>query len=161
MLIGLKYTPQMRWIWAPAGYLQSTPARAFQSHRAYSFKLFLESTLWRYSLANPASKTNILFLSFLWPLRTYTFLRLSFSWACFSMLFNVPVAKSSLLCPAIVKLPFLVWCLYCLWLPFVATRYQPSSSNNLMISRTFIAFQPWFRCRIAGKSAHISNYWFG
>lgn len=33
-----------------------------------------------------------------------------------------------------VTLPGLVACLYCLWLPFVATRYHPSSSIALIIS---------------------------
>ena len=54
------------------------------------------------------------------------------------MLFNVPGARSSPLWPPIVTLPGLAGCLYCRWLPFVATRYQPSASRSFMTSRTFI-----------------------
>ena len=37
-----------------------------------------------------------------------------------------------------VTRPGLVRCLYCRWLPFVAARYQPSASINLITSRIFI-----------------------
>jgi hypothetical protein len=40
--------------------------------------------------------------------------------------------------PAIVTRPVLVRCLYCLWLPRVATRNQPSASINLIASCTFM-----------------------
>src|SRR5262245_45608184 len=61
----------------------------------------------------------------------------SFSPACFNMLLTVPGAKSSDGLPTMVTRPGLVGCLYCRWLPRVATRAQPSASINLMASRTF------------------------
>ena len=54
------------------------------------------------------------------------------------MLFNVPGARSSPLWPAIVTLLDLVGCLYCRCLPFVATKYQPSTSRSFTTSCTFI-----------------------
>src|SRR5215475_10421696 len=39
--------------------------------------------------------------------------------------------------PAIVTRPRFSECLYCRWLPTVVTRYQPSASISLIISRTF------------------------
>ena len=40
-----------------------------------------------------------------------------------------------------VTLPGLVGCLYWRWLPLVATKYQPSASIILIISRTFMVDQ--------------------
>lgn len=53
------------------------------------------------------------------------------------MLLSVPGARASLALPAIVTRPFLVPCLYCLWLPRVLTRNQPSSTISLIASLTF------------------------
>jgi hypothetical protein len=50
------------------------------------------------------------------------------TWACFKMLLNVPGARSSPGCPAIVTRPGFLGCLYCLWLPYVTTRNQPLAS---------------------------------
>src|SRR5215831_14376919 len=57
--------------------------------------------------------------------------------ACLRMLRSVPGGNSALGLPPIVTRPGLSWCLYCRWLPTVATRYQPSASISLIISRTF------------------------
>ncbi len=59
-----------------------------------------------YNLTNPVSMMNIrLMFSPLAP-GTYAFFPFSPGWACFSMPFNVPGARSSLPCPAVVTLPF-------------------------------------------------------
>ena len=57
---------------------------------------------------------------------------------CFRILFKVPRASSSLGLPAIVTRPFLNGCLYCLWLPRVATKYHPSASIILIAFRNFV-----------------------
>jgi len=63
---------------------------------------------------------------------------LSFSPACFKILFKVPFASSCPRLPAMVTRPFFTGCLNCLWLPFVETRYHPSLWIRLMASLTFI-----------------------
>ena len=55
------------------------------------------------------------------------------------MLFNVPIAKSSLGFPETVTRPVLFGCLNCRWLPRVVTRYQPSSFSRVKISFIFIS----------------------
>ena len=57
--------------------------------------------------------------------------------ACFKTLPRVPGARSSPGWPAMVTRPAFAGCLNCLWLPLVATRYQPSFSTNLTTSRIF------------------------
>src|SRR5215813_115673 len=57
--------------------------------------------------------------------------------ACLRMLRSVPGVNSALGLPAIVTRPGLSGCLNCRWLPAVVTRYQPSASISLIISRTF------------------------
>src|SRR5262245_3976406 len=86
----------------------------------------------------------------------------SFSPACFNMLLSVPGAKSSDGLPAMVTRPGLVGCLYCRWLPRVATRAQPSASIRLMASRTFTAIPvasyraAWHVARVRGCAARES-----
>jgi len=58
--------------------------------------------------------------------------------ACLRTLFKVPRGISSEGCPATVTVPGFLECLYWRWLPRVLSRYQPSSSMNLMTSRTFM-----------------------
>jgi hypothetical protein len=53
------------------------------------------------------------------------------------MLRSAPGGNSALGLPAIVTRPGFSGCLYCRWLPAVVTRYQPSASISLIISRTF------------------------
>src|SRR5271157_3160186 len=48
-----------------------------------------------------------------------------------------------------VTRPALVGCLYCRWLPLVATKYQPSASISLTASRTFITSFPHGQSRPA------------
>ena len=60
-----------------------------------------------------------------------------FNPACFRMLLSVPEARSSPVLPAIVTRPGLDGCLYCRWLPRVATKYHPSCRIILTTSRTF------------------------
>ena len=59
------------------------------------------------------------------------------SLACLRMLRSVPGGNSALGLPTIVTRPGFSGCLYCRWLPAVLTRYQPSASISLIISRTF------------------------
>ena len=68
------------------------------------------------------------------------------------MLFKVPGAKSSPGLPGIVTRPGFTGCLYCLWLPRVRARNQPSSSSCLRISRTFMG-EPAFD-DLGGKISH-------
>jgi len=53
------------------------------------------------------------------------------------MLFKVPGAMSSLALPGTVTRPALLACLYCRWLPRVATSRQPSFSIVRITSATF------------------------
>src|SRR5437870_10592218 len=68
--------------------------------------------------------------------------RCSLKPACFKMLFRVPGATSSDSLPATVTRPGFLGCLYCRWLPLVATRNQPSASISLITSRTFMPHHP-------------------
>ena len=54
------------------------------------------------------------------------------------MLFNVPGATSSLGLPGTVTRPGFTGCLYCRWLPRVATRNQPLACSIRRISLIFI-----------------------
>jgi hypothetical protein len=56
--------------------------------------------------------------------------------ACRKILRSVPGGNSAPSLPAIVTRPGFSMCLYCLWLPAMATRNQPSASTILIISRT-------------------------
>lgn len=53
--------------------------------------------------------------------------------ACFKILFTVPLGKSFSGCGMVTR-PFFSGCLYCRWLPRVATWYQPADSISLIIS---------------------------
>ncbi len=59
--------------------------------------------------------------------------------ACLRILLSVPGARSSLGLPGTVTRPALDGCLYWRWLPRVAARNQPSSSNSRSTSLTFMA----------------------
>ena len=59
------------------------------------------------------------------------------------MLLSVPGAKSCDGLPAMVTRPGFLGCLYCRWLPRVATCSQPSASINSMASRTFTGRPRW------------------
>ena len=56
------------------------------------------------------------------------------------MAFNVPFGTSAEDFPAIVTVPGLEECLYCLWLPLVLERLQPSFSSIFSSSFTFISY---------------------
>src|SRR5438477_12156315 len=66
------------------------------------------------------------------------------------MLLSVLIGTSTLNCPATVTRPFLTACLNCRWPPLAKTRYQPSASKRLMISRTFILASRQNQCPQSG-----------
>ena len=87
--------------------------------------------------------------------------------ACLRMLRSVPGGNSALGLPAIVTRPGLSGCFYCRWLPAVVTRYQPSASISLIISRTFRGTDYSIqRCRLFSRGAGaaqtgslLASYW--
>jgi len=104
---------------------------------------------WQYTLAGLAHKHWNLCPFSQKQLSTSPYYSSVLSWACFKILFNVPFAISSdILCTAMETKPLFTLCLYCRWLPFCLTKYQPSFSISSIISRTFIIINPSFYIKI-------------